>query len=61
MFEESFDDIHVAALLGKKTGQKCVGAAVRKRVGAAWCIELYEYFDNDQWSNFDALYASHAF
>jgi len=56
MLEERFDELHVAALLGqKRMNQKCVGAAVRRRIGTTWCIELFEFFDNDQWSNFDAL------
>ena len=37
------------------SGQKSVGAAVRRRAGTQWMIELFEFHENDQYNNLDSL------
>jgi DNA mismatch repair protein MSH2 len=55
MSERAFDETHAAVLFGKRQGQKFIGAAVRRRVDSKWVLELFEFCDNDQYSNFDAF------
>lgn len=55
MADRSFDETHAAVLFGKRQGQKCVGACVRRRVGSRWSLELFEFCDNEQYSNFDSF------
>lgn len=53
MTEESV--VHVAIQFGSNNSQRRVGAAVRRRVGATWLIELFDFLDNEQFSSFDSF------
>jgi DNA mismatch repair protein MSH2 len=52
----------IALQISKKQNQRCIGAAVRKRVHRSgledeilFSIELYDFMDNEQYSNLDAF------
>ena len=55
MLYEYSTDTHLAILVGKKSGQKYVGAAIKRSIGLQQILELFEFCDNDQFSNLDAL------
>ena len=59
---DEFDSQAIALAISKKSGQITIGAAVHKRRNRTgmddeilYSIELFDFFDNDQFSNLDAF------
>jgi DNA mismatch repair protein MSH2 len=55
-------EVYCAIQAVTKAGQRCIGACVRRRVPRAhdedstqWALELYDFLDNDQYSNLDSF------
>ena len=55
-------DVHCVVQVVLKAGQRSVGACVRRRIPRSqdedhveWGLELYDFLDNDQYSNLDCL------
>lgn len=56
------EDVHCAIQAVVRGGQRTIGACVRRRASRAsdvdktqWTLELYDFLDNDQYSNLDCF------
>jgi hypothetical protein len=50
--------VAISICFGKEGNQKAVGAAVRRKIGSRWNIDLFQFLDNDQCSHLDSFLLS---